>query len=552
MVEGIAAPTVINSGVFQPSAVDTTHPVLTDTTAPLLLSSFPANGDANIDIDALNRGGIHLAFDEPINTTFMQISLRAIGSFALHWPSWAYADSLHLFPTLGQQLRKGMRYQLSISRLQDLSGNIADDIVIHFSFTDSTLTDSTLTDSTLTDSSHAIIVFDLDPTPGNQGRQGLEEVSVGDLIPIELHILHAPEIGGWSATLEYDSAQLRYADDSFQHGDFIPDLTSLVDDKEGVLKIGGALLGSDQTSSGHGQLGTVFFKVLEGFSNQTQISATRLQLSVGQGERLRYDVEALATLFEPHLPAITLDFDLAAGDQEKWQIFEVHPGDIHHLQLNIRHAPLINGWSATLRYDLDQLHYVDDSFRPSTFIPGLEALVDSKNGEVTVGGAVLGTAAQNSGEGTLGSLFFLVSDLFSGETSLEVVEISLHQPDGTLIKHQEISQARFSSGGGWPTAMADIEAIPSSSQLFPNFPNPFNASTALPFQIADAGPVCLEIFDIQGRQIRALFSGYLDLGYYRFIWNGAGQRSIPLATEIYLVRLRAGNWSQIRKIALIK
>ena len=282
---------------------------------------------------------------------------------------------------------------------------------------------------------------------------------------------------------------------------------------------------------------------------QLPISAQRQRA----GRQRQKQIPLRAPLVRPgRLPELMLDLDPVLGNQGQRGLEEVAIGTLIPLELHIQHAPEVSGWSATLRYDPAQLRYVDDSFRPSTFIPGLEALVDSKNGEVIVGGVALGTGAQNSGEGTLGSLSFMVNDRFSGEAWIEIAEISLHQPDGMVIKHQEISRVRFSSGGSGSTAVTDIETKPSSSQLFPNFPNPFNASTALPFQIADAGPVCLEIFDIQGRPVRTLYNGHLAPGHYRFVWNGADERQNPLATGIYLVRLRAGNWSQIRKVALIK
>jgi len=110
-----------------------------DTTAPSLLSSFPADGAANVDLATLNRSGILLTFDEPIDTTYMQISFRGVASFSLSFFSHTQGGRLTFVPLPDHQLHEGKRYQLLASQIQDQNGNIANDIIINFSTSDESI-----------------------------------------------------------------------------------------------------------------------------------------------------------------------------------------------------------------------------------------------------------------------------------------------------------------------------------------------------------------------------------------------------------------------------
>ncbi|MCA9758968.1 MAG: T9SS type A sorting domain-containing protein, partial [Candidatus Eisenbacteria bacterium] len=68
-------------------------------------------------------------------------------------------------------------------------------------------------------------------------------------------------------------------------------------------------------------------------------------------------------------------------------------------------------------------------------------------------------------------------------------------------------------------------------------PNPFGGQTTLRFQIPRTGQVDLEIFDVGGRRVRRLVSEPLEAGRHQVVWDGRSDRSHPLASGVYFVRL---------------
>jgi predicted outer membrane repeat protein len=89
---------------------------------------------------------------------------------------------------------------------------------------------------------------------------------------------------------------------------------------------------------------------------------------------------------------------------------------------------------------------------------------------------------------------------------------------------------------------------PSSCILLPCYPNPFNSSLALRFELSDASEVELKIYDISGREVWSMVNGQWSTGENRVTWNAEGMPS-----GIYFVRLIVGNgWSVVQKVVLIK
>ena len=78
-------------------------------------------------------------------------------------------------------------------------------------------------------------------------------------------------------------------------------------------------------------------------------------------------------------------------------------------------------------------------------------------------------------------------------------------------------------------------------------PNPFNPSTTLRFDIAQAGNVSLIIYDLTGREVAKIIDGFQTAGSHSVTFDG-----INLASGLYFARLNAGNFSQTQKLLLLK
>jgi hypothetical protein len=92
--------------------------------------------------------------------------------------------------------------------------------------------------------------------------------------------------------------------------------------------------------------------------------------------------------------------------------------------------------------------------------------------------------------------------------------------------------------------------IPAKITLFQNYPNPFNPMTKIKFDIpssAASSLVSLKIYNILGEEIEELVNEELKAGTYEVTWNGANHSS-----GIYFYKLRAGNFSETRKLVLTK
>jgi hypothetical protein len=86
-----------------------------------------------------------------------------------------------------------------------------------------------------------------------------------------------------------------------------------------------------------------------------------------------------------------------------------------------------------------------------------------------------------------------------------------------------------------------------SSFILSCFPNPFNATTTIRFDLARAGAVSLNAFDILGRRVEALAWGDYPVGSHRVVWDAS-----RVAAGVYFVRLESGEDMQVNKLLLLK
>lgn len=89
--------------------------------------------------------------------------------------------------------------------------------------------------------------------------------------------------------------------------------------------------------------------------------------------------------------------------------------------------------------------------------------------------------------------------------------------------------------------------VPDVFQLAQNFPNPFNPTTKISFNLTEHGFVSLQVFDTTGRLVESLVSSIFDIGKYEFVFDGTDYPS-----GIYFARLSSGNQVQAIKMVLLK
>ena len=93
----------------------------------------------------------------------------------------------------------------------------------------------------------------------------------------------------------------------------------------------------------------------------------------------------------------------------------------------------------------------------------------------------------------------------------------------------------------------DKNGVANNFELSQNFPNPFNPSTIIRFQLPTAATVSLKIFDVLGREIQTLIQQKMTAGNYSAEWDGS-----HFASGVYFCRLQAGDFVQTKKLLLLK
>ena len=94
--------------------------------------------------------------------------------------------------------------------------------------------------------------------------------------------------------------------------------------------------------------------------------------------------------------------------------------------------------------------------------------------------------------------------------------------------------------------------LPVASSLDPNYPNPFNSSTQIPYRVSAPGPVRLVIYNTLGQPVRTLVDAVQAAGAYQVPWDGRDHRGARVANGVYLYRLQAGEIARVRKMLVLE
>jgi hypothetical protein len=106
-------------------------------------------------------------------------------------------------------------------------------------------------------------------------------------------------------------------------------------------------------------------------------------------------------------------------------------------------------------------------------------------------------------------------------------------------------------------ATETVVAIPKEYALHPNFPNPFNAVTAIKYDLPENSLVRLRIYDLMGREVWSM-SGDQDAGYREVHWSGKDQYGKPVASGVYLYAIQVRSlesdktFARTRKLLLLR
>jgi len=117
--------------------------------------------------------------------------------------------------------------------------------------------------------------------------------------------------------------------------------------------------------------------------------------------------------------------------------------------------------------------------------------------------------------------------------------------------------ALSSSTSSWQKELSFTYLQPSTYKLEQNFPNPFNPSTTIQYQLPSVGRVTLKLYDVLGREVATLVDKEQEAGYYDVVWEGGKSATGRNASGVYFYRLGVqsgggSSYSSMKKMLLLK
>jgi len=94
--------------------------------------------------------------------------------------------------------------------------------------------------------------------------------------------------------------------------------------------------------------------------------------------------------------------------------------------------------------------------------------------------------------------------------------------------------------------------IPARFELYANYPNPFNPSTTIAFDLPQAGEVSVTIFNTLGRQVRRLHQGLYPAGRHTLKWNALDDKGCTVSSGIYVLKVTTNDEIKVKKLTLMR
>ena len=327
----------------------------------------------------------------------------------------------------------------------------------------------------------------------------VQSPNIGQQLKLSLKIANAEKVAGYQATVQFDDTALRFV--SGTNGDFLPAGAFFVEPKvEGNLVQLNAASLADEVS-GDGILATLTFEVIT-------VTASTLRLS---------DVLLSNSAGETFVPQVE-NAEITEPTKLK--------GDV-------------NGDGTVNIADL--------------------VLVASNLGETGQNAADV----NSDGQVNIADLVLVAGALGNSAAAPSLHPRTLEMLTATEVKQwlsaaQQLNLTDTTSQRGILILQQLLTAlIPKETALLPNFPNPFNPETWIPYHLAKDADVTLHIYAVNGTLVRTLALGYQPAGLYQSrsraaYWDGKNEFGEPVASNVYFYKLTTDGFTATRKMLILK
>ena len=341
----------------------------------------------------------------------------------------------------------------------------------------------------------------------------INPVSVGDTFTLDLIIEDVVDLAGWQLDIEFNSAVLSAI--SVSEGNFLSKeggqtffKAGDINSDAGTITAASAAFLGIRDISGTGVLLSVTFETKA--AGEGQIKLHNLELGSVDRDDIPYEIAAYPFNFKPR--------------------YDVNRDEL----LNILDLILVG-------QNLSQAN-------PQTDVDG--------DGTVSIFDLI--AVSQHLGESITplapGTGMWWHLSVLDSTTIQSWIDMAYAADDGSETFRQGIAnlkQLLLTVGNAEP------RSLPNKTALLANYPNPFNPETWIPYHLSNATDVTLTIYDTKGVLVRQLDLGYQQAGYYTnrtraAYWDGRNHLGEAVGSGVYFYQLRAGDYSTIRKMVILK
>jgi len=239
------------------------------------------------------------------------------------------------------------------------------------------------------------------------------------------------------------------------------------------------------------------------------------------------------------LPNLVGEEYLASGNiQMSNQIVSI--GDLVEIPINLSSSDNIFSFESTISYDSDFLHFSSSEYSSilDDFIIA-ENITD--NSDINFSGTGFFPIIEN---GNLFYLDFLVTDDFIIDSTKVSLEMLRWNENDILLNSSEAIL--------YNSVSSNENSVPLVTKLGSNYPNPFNPTTKIDFQLAHETKVVISIYNIKGQKVKSLIDGNYKKGDHSVIWNGKDNFGNYVSSGVYLYKMSCQEYEKIRKMIMMK
>ena len=278
-----------------------------------------------------------------------------------------------------------------------------------------------------------------------------------------------------------------------------------------------------------------------------------------QNHRYRNSLSVFAILF---LFIILSNQPVYGIDPGKKDSILVYPQDCNFMVVGFHDEPL-SGFAVPFKYKNPQTDINLDSVKFHRVMQEADmkdTVIDRQNGTVVV--YAIWFDSTPPAKDTLFTLYFTPGPNWDPSVPAKLDTFRMESSQGLSFTDVDVNDIMPYIGSSlsfgkeclefWHTGQKSGNKVPPNFFLSNNLPNPFNSETVISFGLSQPAQVTIEIFNILGQKVKTLINGQMPIGYHRASWDGKDSKGKKVATGIYFYKMRAGDFSDIKKMSLVK